>query len=818
MNILIYGYYGMKNFGDELFEIVLTNMLKNNNIKFYNPNNLKIIPDDTDIILVGGGDVVNDYFMNNFTNLKINWEKKNNKHLISYILSFGISYPDNIIEGSQHYLDIFDYFITRNKSDYKLLSSRYGTKYVEYLPDLAFLTNEYFNFELVVDQRKEIINSKCTIGIFLARPVYNDGKNEDYNKFLKDIAAIISTLQSKYNIELVTCDWGKSFDNNDLIINNQVYNELDDTTNVIIVSPNDAIEICKLIKKYKFTICMRFHSHILSYLYKVPFISLCMTKKVRYFMEDNEIQEYIIELGKNKSNIYIKDINEIYDKINIIENFKFIENEITSITPQKYLIKIEKKLKRNDYPTYYNSDDLFEKQKKVITNLSDTISKYFKTQNNIDDTNYNSFYKVKDLILFISNKNVDEEDKKLHNILALVIDNTITDLFNSKYFWGINEQLYNLNLLESTKWIMDNMYYYTKKKNDIISENNDLENNSKIKLNLEYIVPQTMNGLHRSGWNYIVDKLFKYNDKKSDIILDLYVDSTFHWNNEILNLYGKIPYTQPWIGVIHHTPDTEYTEYNTTNLLKNELFLSSLKKCICLIVMSTYLKKWFESELELLGIKVKLICILHPTEFVEEIFTIENFINNKNKMLVQIGGWMRNSYTIYALQLNNKKLEINKAYLKGKMMENYFKPPDLNLSNICDKSFLTNKYVSGMIKDIITKHNSVIELQNLNNDDYDDLLTKNIVFLNLIEASACNTVIECIVRNTPIIINRIEPIIELLGENYPLFYDNIAEASEYSTNIDKIIEGHNYLKKLDKNFLKIETFINDFENEISKLL
>ena len=42
----------------------------------------------------------------------------------------------------------------------------------------------------------------------------------------------------------------------------------------------------------------------------------------------------------------------------------------------------------------------------------------------------------------------------------------------------------------------------------------------------------------------------------------------------------------------------------------------------------------------------------------------------------------------------------------------------------------------------------------LSDDDYDALLTRNIVFLKLVDCSAVNTVIECIERNTVIIVNR----------------------------------------------------------------
>ena len=75
----------------------------------------------------------------------------------------------------------------------------------------------------------------------------------------------------------------------------------------------------------------------------------------------------------------------------------------------------------------------------------------------------------------------------------------------------------------------------------------------------------------------------------------------------------------------------------------------------------------------------------------------------------------------------------------------------------------SNKYINGLIKYIKELDSSVKIIDKLSNEDYDNLLTKNIVFIKLVDASAVNTIIECIVRNTPIIVNRLPATEELLG-------------------------------------------------------
>ena len=101
-NYLIYGYYSKFNCGDDAFKIVFKEYFKNNNknnhkIDFYNPSNINnLFSYFYDEIIIGGGDIVNSYFINpllkfNITNIPIK------------AISIGIPYLDNI-----HYLNYFD--------------------------------------------------------------------------------------------------------------------------------------------------------------------------------------------------------------------------------------------------------------------------------------------------------------------------------------------------------------------------------------------------------------------------------------------------------------------------------------------------------------------------------------------------------------------------------------------------------------------------------------------------------------------------------------------------------------------------------------
>jgi hypothetical protein len=142
------------------------------------------------------------------------------------------------------------------------------------------------------------------------------------------------------------------------------------------------------------------------------------------------------------------------------------------------------------------------------------------------------------------------------------------------------------------------------------------------------------------------------------------------------------------------------------------------------------------------------------------------------------------------------------------------------LNNInCSKLWLTGTKQFEKIKGLLEKEIEYLNIdKNMFNpniqmrytetfEEYDNLLTNNLVFIDLFDASANNTVLECIVRNTPIIVNKIDGIIDYLGEDYPLYYNELSEVASL-INGEKVLSAHEYLKKMDKTPFKIKTFLN----------
>lgn len=173
--------------------------------------------------------------------------------------------------------------------------------------------------------------------------------------------------------------------------------------------------------------------------------------------------------------------------------------------------------------------------------------------------------------------------------------------------------------------------------------------------------------------------------------------------------------------------------------------------------------------------------------------------------MFHIGSWLRNSFSFYTIKTRN----IKKILLKSS--DNLVLPESF-LIEVSEK-YENNSFMNGMknfLKDI-TK--SVEIKEKVTNDEYDDILANSIVFLDLIDCSAVNTVIECIVRNTPLIINKHPAIEEVLGSSYPGYYSCLDDVERLCSQ-ESIKEIYEYLCKLDKTNFKIETFISNMESII----
>jgi hypothetical protein len=88
----------------------------------------------------------------------------------------------------------------------------------------------------------------------------------------------------------------------------------------------------------------------------------------------------------------------------------------------------------------------------------------------------------------------------------------------------------------------------------------------------------------------------------------------------------------------------------------------------------------------------------------------------------------------------------------------------------------------------------VERLTRLSGAAYDELLSKAVVFLDLIDASAVTTIVECMVRGTPLLVNRLPAVVEYLGTDYPLYFETLEEAATKLSNPTSVQAAHRHIK------------------------
>jgi polysaccharide pyruvyl transferase WcaK-like protein len=815
-NILVLGFYNRKNIGDDAYMIALPQVLQGaKDIQFKSMDDTTNIPDDIDIVICGGGDIMNDYFMVKAQSLLKNFKGR------TYAVSIGIPYKEGV-----KYLHMFDHVFLRSKTDYELAGKEIGYKNVTYCPDVSVKLQP-----VKTRQQKRPVT---TVGVFLAQPMFNNNNNAKnmINDIVDAFEQFAKTHPGKVEYHFVPMNIGNNIEENDRIIHHTVAERLRQKNIVAIEEelplPMDVLNYIH--SSIDFSVCTRYHSVMFSTIAKKPFTALFNSQKVGNLLQDME-QDMTLHCRLDIDE-KCKPIRIDKAKLLLCMQHAFArstkddrEHDVDKLDKQslplinRYICEEQRILHMlvpNDMLSFQD----------VLTSCRRALSKYF----NMDVLTFDKILHKKQKFPLNGRDPVNAS----RFICFLISERT-----HHACVWGLSE-----NIQKDDFVLYDAIHYIwecCKLSHDIFGkEQTYYPSISNLKrrtfFNLDYIFQNDFSSYHRSGWSYVVGGLMNLDGpqllKKSDILLDTYVDRSFHWGFEILSTMGILPYKQQWYGFIHHTFDTTHSDYNCTELMNNPVFIESLLCCKGLFVLSKSLAFDLRDALDKKGFNTPVYTLYHPMEFIDNTFDFTRFIDNPRKKIVQIGAWLRNPYAIYELPLP-QPCELQKAALKGKEMEQYFAPPgfvqsvhDLmtkrkwygkqsekdtdngDISSICRSPQSVNKFCQGFYDMTIRQLASVQVIDKLSNEDYDNLLSQNIVFLNLVDCSAVNTVVECIVRNTPIIVNRHPALEEILGTSYPGFYDTLQEASTLCQSNQKIEAMHVYLKKLDKTRYKLETFID----------
>lgn len=838
--IYIIGYYDHKNLGDEQYKTTFTKVL----CTYFNilPPPVFIDCDKleqysfhyTDIIILGGGDILNRYFLDK---VKKVFQYSSNPILA---VSVGIPYTDILFDSTltnlidSNAFDFIDVIFIRTLQDIRLFNP---SKQVYYMPDLSYL----LSLETKPTSLQELKRlPKKIIALTLSRHMFHPDYIQEYKSCISSLIEIICTLiHQEYAILMIPFNTNcHSPNENDKVIQNNIYNNIPQEHRNYVFNIQDNLTPEEVLEAYSYvyiSIPMRYHSVLFSIYKNIPMIPIYTTRKIQNVLKDCE-WPLSYPIPKNEY-----DVPTYIDATHILNQVEQIHNNY-----EYYKVKLEDARQNVFVNHIYHSlvkfkEILFEIQPKRRRRNQQIQTSYYQQL----CIQVNQAFQTDDFRTIT--------DIHTQKLVSQYISYFLTrGLFDSKYTLGLMEKMFkpDYDYEREWNWVL---------RDDHKRQIEHLYDNTKGWLNLNFINDKPFHqdnpfNVHRSGWQYVFEHLKTFHNNNASIFLDLYVDRTFHWNYEINKYLKIVPYNQPWIGFVHHTFDASFSTYNNKTLLENPDFISSLKYCKGLIVLSKYIQElWIQQCIEK-HIHIPIYRLVHPTEINVPTFSYKKFIQQEQPKIIHIGGWLRDVFAFYNLepkiiesvQLMNrycfdlKTVQFKKVAIKGQLMNNYFPPKDFSerieqtllhseqqhLSHLSNTSFYVSHHTlqnnwSKQFQAYVSKYvntDNIEILEHLSNEEYDQLLSENIVFIYLIDASAVNTLIECIVRNTPILINRHPAVVELLGEDYPLYYGIQPTYFEMNQSIQRLLQqpkiiwkAYRHLTRINKNQFHIDTFIQELE-------
>jgi hypothetical protein len=294
---------------------------------------------------------------------------------------------------------------------------------------------------------------------------------------------------------------------------------------------------------------------------------------------------------------------------------------------------------------------------------------------------------------------------------------------------------------------------------------------------------------HRSGWKYALESLHELHSEDG-AIFNGSIDASFGYAADRFIEAGTLPYTSPWIGFIHGTiavcPWATDDVKPIDAIFSSKIFEESAGNCRGIFTLSRYVAEYVSEKVNRFNIPVG--SVKHPTEFPLRVFSYQEFLDTRR--ILHAGTWMRRITSFF----------------------------DLDVSGL-DKMLLLNSYTLRYIQQELqyvgkspSEVRNVQVVNHVSNSMYDDLLCSSIVFNDLYDSNANNVVIECIARNTPILVNKIPAATEYLGDDYPFYYSSLEEANSKAQDDKLVAQTSEYLRTFpSRNDLQTETFVRSLK-------
>jgi len=273
-----------------------------------------------------------------------------------------------------------------------------------------------------------------------------------------------------------------------------------------------------------------------------------------------------------------------------------------------------------------------------------------------------------------------------------------------------------------------------------------------------------------------------------EILLDAFIESTFCWKLLENENMGVLPYRHPWVGFLHNPPGIPiWHEYTSAPqyIFALPAWRDSQATCRGIFTFSQTMATWLAAR-----VQVPTLGLIHPTEAPKHHFDLDQFLARPR--ILQVGSWLRRLSSIALLPVR----ELHKICLIPRPNGSHY------LRALVEREEVNNPVARN------ADWTTVEIMQYLSSIQFDHMLSTSIVFLDLYDTVVNNTVIECIVRNTPILCNRLPGLVELLGEDYPLFFSTLEEAANKAETIPLLEAAVTHLSQLPQHIFTPTHFID----------
>ena len=854
LTVLIVGFYDRSNLGDEAYKHAWARLFRGVRYAVACVDDLVELPHDLDVLVVGGGDVVNPYFMDKIAKLAQDFAGPR------YALSVGIPYP-----ADAGRLAFFDHSVVRSQADYDAaVAAGIPQENLSLSADYTWLLPATAPYPRQPQPRPRL-------GMCLAQPVFAHASDEFRCSFVR----LIDALSARYDVHLLP--FNTTMDNArecDSLLDDALFAACQHETQPHVVchdprrlqTPDSMVS---LLGTMDVVLCMRYHSVQFSLKARRPFVAVYTTRKVDSLLKEVGIAgAYAYKLPVDAKDVPVAvDIERIARAIDLAvaqppDASAWLSRHATvdARTPLALLDGRKRRWVRFA-------------QEELCTGIVCTLERceaYVQRLTGLTPEAVHDWT----LSVLPTSQLCDVVRRRLNmdldaaaTTLARTVCFAITDHISTPYVWGMSRAM-----LQPAFAVTDAIDWVRQAHQAMIDQamlepaQPPLEGVELTQpIDLDYYRQDDFKGFHRSGWSYCLSGLYRIDagvmSCRPRVRVDTYVDRSFNWGRHAMCAAGLLPYKAPWIGFVHHTFEESQGENNCVELFRNALFLESLQTCACIVVLSDYLRVQVAAALAKLGLGTPVRMLPHPMLTVDKKFTMQRFLANPSRKVVFVGCWLRNPYSIFELPLQDtwrNPLRIRKAILHGKNMAGSCEPgwllPHMDAlpfvrsaaeldggicrpsddgicrpsdDGICrpsddgmcrpSKPVVQNTHVAGMVSMLHRQHESVLEINEVTNDEFDDLLSSNIVFLEVVDCSAVNTVMECLVRDAVLLVNRHPALEEVLGSAYPGFYQNLAHAADMLSDVRTIAGIHAYVAGLDKSAFTLPAFVRGLQRIVAEV-